>query len=62
MARESARCPAALRGQVDGVDFEEIERLAIYRPIEDVESQTASDALSESLARNLVRSLSGNQE
>ena len=51
-----------LRGQVDGVDFEEIERLAIYRPIEDVESQTASDALSESLARDLVRSLSGNQE
>ena len=51
-----------MRSQIDGVDFEEIERLAIYRPVEDTESQTASDALSESLARSVVRSLSGNQE
>ena len=51
-----------MRSQIDGVDFEEIERLAIYRPVEDTESQTASDALNEPLARSVVRSLSGSQE
>ena len=51
-----------LRPKVDGVDFQAIQRLATYEPIEDLAPQTDSDALSESLARNLVRSLSENRE
>lgn len=51
-----------LRGQVDGVDFQEIERLAAYRPIEDVEYGTPSDALSEALLHGLVERLGGSQE
>ena len=51
-----------MRSQVDGVDFQEIERLASYQSVEDTEPQTASDALSESLARSLVRTLSRSQK
>ena len=51
-----------LRRNVDGVDFQAIQRLATYQPIEDVAPRTGSDALSESLARNVVRSLAENRE
>ena len=51
-----------LRRKIDGVDFQAIQRLATYKPIENLALQTDSDALSESLARNLVRSLSENRE
>lgn len=46
-----------LRRNVDGVDFQAIQRLATYHPTEDVAPRTRSDALSESLGRNLVKSL-----
>lgn len=52
--RETVRL---LRRNVDGVDFQAIQRLATYQPTEDVVPGTPSDALSESLGRNLVKSL-----
>ena len=52
--RETLR---SLREKIDGVDFQAIQRLATYKPIEDLAPRTGSDALSEPVARNLVRSL-----
>jgi hypothetical protein len=49
-----------LRRNVDGVDFQEIQRLATYQPTEDVAPRKPSYALSESLGRNLVKSLAEN--
>ncbi len=51
-----------LRRQVDGVDFERIERLAGYRQVEAVEHGTRSDALNEALLHRLVERLAGAQE
>ena len=51
-----------LRNQVDGVDFEEIQRLARHRPIKEIGCETTSDQLSDSLSRNLVRLLAKKQE
>ena len=43
-----------LREHFDGVDFEEIQRIAEYAPEQDTTIFTPSDLLSEKLARNLV--------
>ena len=51
-----------LRRQVDGVDFQGIERLAAYRPIEGMDCGTPSDALSEALLHGLVERFGGLQE
>ncbi len=51
-----------LRRQVDGVDFQGIERLAAYRPIKGMDCGTPSDALSEALLHGLVERLGGLQE